>query len=95
MAVLSTDAPTDTLFAEQLDSAPPFFGFSPAEPNGRGELRPPRNHATQRHQACAGGRQLQCLVRPERPHPLALTPWYRSGSGMPRRHPESLAELPL
>jgi len=33
MAVLSTDAPTDTLFAEQLDSDPPFFGFSPAEPN--------------------------------------------------------------
>ena len=41
VAVLSTDLPTGTLFEEQPDSALPFFGFSPAEPNARGE--PPRH----------------------------------------------------
>jgi len=35
MAVLSTNPPTSTLSEEQLDSASPFFGFSPAEPNAR------------------------------------------------------------
>jgi hypothetical protein len=33
IAVLSTNPPTGTLSEEQLDSDPPFFGFSPAEPN--------------------------------------------------------------
>ena len=39
MAVFSTDSPTDPLFEEQLDSAPPFFGFSPAEPNATRRLQ--------------------------------------------------------
>jgi hypothetical protein len=39
MAVFATDAPTDLPFEEQPDSAPPFFDFSPAEPNARFQAR--------------------------------------------------------
>ena len=67
MVVLSTNPPTDTLSEEQLDSHPPFFGFSPAEVAvGMPVTRHPPHRsrcAALPHRAPASGCNAQALRR--------------------------------